>query len=814
MSETLQAYCVKCKTKRDISSPQAVYTAAGTPGTRGVCPVCGTTLFRMGATAAHDGVPKPPAESKPKKQPRNKKAKAKQAARASKPDANRKRGAVGRLVIVESPAKARSVGHFLGKGHIVKASKGHVRDLLVSQLSVDVEKDFEPTYRVMNDKRDVVRELKAAIAEADEVYLATDPDREGEAIAWHLIAATGLDESRVRRVVFHEITEAAVQEAFAHPRQINLHVVDAYQARRILDRLVGYNITELLWQKVRNQLSAGRVQSIAVRLVVDREREIEAFVPTEYWTLDAELRKQGSNGAQSAKAFIARLVKINDSDVSFGSEDDVRPHLAVLERSQYRVADVKHGTRQRRPSAPFTTSTLQQEASRRLGFNARRTMAVAQQLYEGIDIGGTDGAVGLITYMRTDSTTVSKQAQAEAREYIHSRFGKAYTPASPPRYATSARSAQEAHEAIRPTSVMRVPDAIKGALSRDQQRLYTLIWERFVASQMANAVYNTLRVEIGAGPTAENMPYMFRVSGSTIKFPGFLALYEDARDEDAALDEDEGRILPELSVGELLDLLRLLPEQHFTQPPPRYTEASLVRTLEEYGIGRPSTYAPTVAVIQDRDYVTKVDKRLVPTETGKIVNDLLVQYFPEVMDYQFTARMEEELDEIAEGKLQWRPALRAFYEPFARDLETARAQMPQVVQEEPVGRDCPSCGGVNTLVVRYGRYGKFIGCSNYPACRYTEPWLERMNIPCPTCGSENGGEIVIRKSRRGRTFYGCSRYPECTFTSWKRPLRTPCPNCGGLLIEHTRRTARCLTCETSYPLETLPETQVAVEEQV
>jgi DNA topoisomerase-1 len=442
-------------------------------------------------------------------------------------------------------------------------------------------------------------------------------------------------------------------------------------------------------------------------------------------------------------------------------------------------------------------------------------MAVAQQLYEGIDVGGADGSVGLITYMRTDSTTVSKQAQAEARDYIHQRFGKDYAPASPPRYTTKARGAQEAHEAIRPTSVMRLPTAIKGKLSRDQVRLYTLIWERFVASQMASAVYNTLRVEIAAGLTRDDMPYTLRVSGSTVKFAGFMALYQDARDEDTALDEDEGRILPELRAGEMLDLLRLLPEQHFTQPPPRYTEASLVRTLEEYGIGRPSTYAPTVAVIQGRDYVTKQDKRLVPTETGKIVNDLLVQYFPEVMNYQFTARMEEELDEIAEGKRQWQPVLREFYEPFAADLETARAQMPQIIQEEPVGRDCPACKGVNTLVVRYGRYGKFIGCANYPECTYTEPWLERMDILCPTCGDEHDGEIVVRRSRRGRTFYGCSRYPECDFTSWKRPVRTPCPNCGGLLVEQSRKTARCQSCGNSYQLDEVSEAQAvpAVEEQ-
>ncbi len=701
---------------------------------------------------------------------------------------------------MESPAKARSVGHFLGKGYTVTASKGHVRDLLKSQLSVDVENNFEPKYRVINDKRETVKELKALVAKASEVYLATDPDREGEAIAWHLLAAIDVDEAKTKRVVFHEITESAVQEAFSQPRQINMDVVDAYQARRILDRLVGYNITELLWQKVRNQLSAGRVQSIAVRLVVDREREVESFVPVEYWTLDAELKKQNN-----ARPFIARLMKINKRDVSFTKQSDVLPHLDVLEKSKYVIKDVKHGTRQRKPSAPFTTSTLQQEASRRLGFNARRTMAVAQQLYEGIDVGGKDGFVGLITYMRTDSTNVSQQAQSEARGYVIKRFGDKYVPAKPPIYKTRAKGAQEAHEAIRPTGIHREPQSIKAALSRDQLRLYTLIWERFVASQMENAIYNTLQVDVAAGPTANDMPYIFRVSGSTIKFAGFLALYEDTRDEDLSLDADEGRILPDLKISEVLDLIRLMPEQHFTQAPPRYTEATLVRTLEEYGIGRPSTYAPTVAVIQDRDYVSKQDKRLIPTDTGKIVNDLLVEYFPDIMNYQFTAHMEEELDDIAEGKMEWRPMLGQFYQPFQQQLSVAGENMPAAIQEERIGRDCPSCGGVETLVIRYGRFGKFIGCANYPTCRFTEPLLERTGISCPTCGEEHGGEIVVRKSRKGRTFYGCIRYPECQFTSWKRPLPTPCPNCGGLLIEQNKTTAQCLKCASVYQKDELSE---------
>lgn len=818
MAEALQAYCVKCKTKRDMIDPQAVFTEGGTPGTRGTCAVCGTTLFRMGATEAHTNLTKPivaPKTKKTKKKTTARKsvgrAKATKSAKAVKTVAKKSdtpARKTGKLVIVESPAKARSVGHFLGRGYTVKASKGHVRDLLVSQLSVDIENDFEPKYRVMNDKRDVVKELMAAVASADEVYLATDPDREGEAIAWHLTEAIDMDETRTKRVVFHEITDAAVKEAFAHPRPINMEVVNAYQARRILDRLVGYNITELLWQKVRNQLSAGRVQSIATRLVVDREREIEAFVTIEYWTLDAELQKRENNGAGKKRSFTARLVKINNKDIEFGKEGDVTPHLGILEKSQYVVADVKHGTRQRKPSAPFTTSTLQQEASRRLGFNARRTMSVAQQLYEGIDIGGKDGSVGLITYMRTDSTNISQQAQNEARSYIHKRFGDKFTPAKAPEYKTRAKGAQEAHEAIRPTSVIREPSSIKAALTRDQGMLYTLIWERFVASQMSNAVYNTMRVDINAGLTASDMPYTFRVSGSTIKFAGFLALYEDARDEDLALDEDEGRILPEMTVGEALNLLRLIPEQHFTQPPPRYTEASLVRTLEEYGIGRPSTYAPTVAVIQDRDYVTKQDKRLVPTDTGKTVNDLLVKFFPNIMNYQFTAHMEEELDDISEGKLEWRPMLHEFYDPFEQQLQQANAEMPQITQEEPIGRDCPNCGGHNTLVIRYGRFGKFIGCANYPECRYTEPLLESTGITCPICGQQHNGVIVVRRSRKGRTFYGCSRYPECQFTSWKRPLPQPCPNCGGLLIEQSKTRAQCSNCANTYPIAELPEINI------
>lgn len=822
---SLEAYCVKCKTKREIANAQPTFTSRGTPGIKGNCAVCGTTLFRMGATEAHANLPKPEIVAAPAKTTRKAKgtkarakskthsaASGKTSAAAKKKSltstaasgAGKKpvRRSIGKLVIVESPAKAKSVGQFLGDGYTVKASKGHVRDLLVSQLSVDVENNFEPKYRVMNDKRDTVKDLKIAVDNAKEIYLATDPDREGEAIAWHLLAATEIGEHKhapVRRVVFHEITKPAIQEAFDNPREIDMNLVNAQQARRILDRLVGYSVTELLWNKVRNRLSAGRVQSIAVRLIVDREREIEAFVQEEYWTVDAQLGKQQTNG-KANKPFLARLLKIGSEDINFTKQSDVQPHLDILGKSVYSVADVKRGERVRKPSAPFTTSTLQQEASRRLGFTAKRTMAVAQQLYEGIEV-GVEGSVGLITYMRTDSLSISPQAQKDAREYIERRFGKEFMPKRAPLYKTKAKGAQEAHEAIRPTSIQREPDAIKKALSSDQFRLYNLIWQRFLASQMENAVYNTLRVDVDAGLTTKDQPYHLRVSGSTIKFSGFLALYEDAHDEDIAEDEDEGRILPDMSAGEMLNLLGLQPQQHFTQPPPRYTEASLVRTLEEFGIGRPSTYAPTVAVIQDREYVTKQDKRLMPTETGKIVNDLLVEYFPDIMDFQFTAQMENKLDDISEGNQEWRPMLSEFYTPFERDLKNAQKVITPINHEEPIGRDCPESG--HPLVIRYGRFGKFIGCSNYPECRYTEPFFERLGIACPLCGKEHGGEIIERRSKRGRTFYGCLRYPECEFTSWKKPLAQPCPNCGGLLVEQSRSKVQCTNCENTYQMDKL-----------
>ncbi|MEJ5241555.1 MAG: type I DNA topoisomerase [Anaerolineales bacterium] len=757
----MEAYCLKCKVHREMQSPQPTFNARGMPITRGTCPVCGTVMIRTGRTPAHEGLS--PAEE----------------------GNNRK----GKLVIVESPAKARTVGRFLGKGYTVKASVGHVRDLLRSRLSVDIENGFTPTYRVPKEKKEVVRELKQLAAQAEEIYLATDPDREGEAIAWHLMEAASIDPRRARRVTFHEITEPAIQEAFSHPRPIDMNLVNAQQARRILDRLVGYQISPLLWEKVRNRLSAGRVQSVALRLIVEREREIQAFVPEEYWTIAAEFLPQGLKST-----FIARLVRVDGEEPKLPNEETVRPLLMDMEGATYVIERIKRGERRRRPSAPFITSTLQQEASRRLGFTAKRTMALAQALYEGVDV-GEGGSTGLITYMRTDSTNVSELAQAEARRYIAARFGNDFLPSEPPRYKTRAVSAQEAHEAIRPTSVFREPEKVKPYLEPAMFRLYQLIWQRFIASQMEAAVYDTLQVEITGKGSAH--AYLLRASGSSVKFPGFLVVYEEAKDEDAQ-EEENVRIPAEISEGQVQLLQRLIPEQHFTQPPPRYTEASLVQTLEENGIGRPSTYAPILSTIQQRGYVERIDRRLVPTETGMLVSDLLVQHFPDIMDVGFTAQMEENLDRIAGGEADWVQVLREFYEPFSQKVAKAQREMPESRSEpEKVGRACPKCG--HDLVIRYGRYGKFISCSNFPNCRHTEPLLERIGVKCP----KDGGEIVERKSRRGRVFYGCANYPACDFVAWKKPIAPPCPSCGGLLVIANKSQAQCTACQETFNLEEL-----------
>src|SRR5215208_846584 len=761
----MEAYCMKCKTKREMNDPVASFNAKSSPVTIGVCPVCGTKLYKMGRTDAHAGMVAPPRPEKVVVRE-------------------------GKLVIVESPAKARTVGRYLGKGYTVRASVGHVRDLLKSQLSVDVENNFTPKYRVPNEKKDVVKELKKLAQKAEEVFLATDPDREGEAISWHLLEAAQIDPERAKRVVFHEITESAVKDAFSHPRQINMDLVDAQQTRRILDRLVGYSISPILWEKVRGRLSAGRVQSVALRLIVDREREIESFVPVEYWSIHAEFQPDGLKSR-----FVAKLAKIDEKDPELANEEIVKPILVDMETAAYVVTKVKRGERRRKPSAPFTTSTLQQEASRKLGFTAKRTMALAQGLYEGQDV-GSGGTTGLITYMRTDSTNVSIGAQNEARDYIKNKYGADFMPAEAPHYKTRSANAQEAHEAIRPTSVMRDPEQIKEYVEPAMYRLYRLIWQRFVASQMEAAVYDTLQVEV-TGKTSEH-EYLLRATGSTVKFPGFMVVYEEAKNEDVKVEEDDEnvRIPAGILEGQKQELIRLIPEQHFTQPPPRYSEASLVQALEEDGIGRPSTYAPTLSTIQQRGYVLREDKKLVPTEIGAQVNDLMNQYFADIVDYNFTARMEEDLDMIASGQAEWVEVLHEFYHPFAEDLKKAQAEMPVMKSEpEPIGRKCPEDGG--ELVIRYGRFGKFISCANFPTCRYTEPWLEKIGVLCP----KDGGELVERKTRKGRTFYGCINYPNCEFTSWKRPLKLPCPKCNGLLVVANKREAQCTNCSESFLLE-------------
>jgi len=765
----VEAYCVKCKTKREMRDPVAEYNAAGAAVTRGVCSVCGTKMYRIGRTEAHEALPVP----------------------------NRKRTPVrnGKLVIVESPAKAKTVGRFLGKGFTVKASVGHVRDLLRSELSVDVENDFKPKYRVPNEKRPVVKELKELAKHAEEIYLATDPDREGEAIAWHLLESAEIDPALSKRVVFHEITEPAIADAFAHPREIDMSLVDAQQARRVLDRLVGYSISPILWEKVRSRLSAGRVQSVALRLIVERERQISEFIPVEYWTINVDLKPE-----KSKTVYSARLNKIDGQDFAIPNEETGKGIVSELEQAVYTVEKIKRSERRRKPMAPFITSTLQQEASRRLGYTARRTMALAQQLYEGLDV-GEGGSTGLITYMRTDSTNVAEMAQKEARSYIQSVYGDSYLPANPPQYKTRAVGAQEAHEAIRPTSVMRSPDRVKQHLTNDQFKLYQLVWQRFVASQMEAALYDTLAVEIlGTRPQHQ---YLLRTSGSTLRFPGYLTVYEETQDEDLKSDDNENMRIPaELEEGQTQQLVKVKPEQHFTQPPPRFTEATLVQALEELGIGRPSTYAPILSTIQERGYVVRESKRLFPTDTGILVNDLLVEHFPDIVDTHFTVHMEEDLDQVAEGTRPWVEVIREFYTSFEPELKRAQAEMPATKAElEKIGRTCPECGA--DLVIRWGRFGKFISCSNFPTCRHTEAWLEKIGVNCP----KDGGDLVERKTRKGRTFYGCANYPGCDFTSWKRPVATPCPNCGGLLVIANKRDVQCTVCEQTFPQENMTESQ-------
>jgi DNA topoisomerase-1 len=700
-----------------------------------------------------------------------------------------------KLVIVESPAKARTLGKILGKGYSLKASLGHIRDLPKSQIGVDVEKDFLPRYVIPTDKKKVVNELKTAVKDASAVYLATDPDREGEAISWHLREVIDGHDSHVpyRRVVFHEITDEAINEAFQHPRDIDMQLVNAQQARRVLDRLVGYKISPLLWRKVKRGLSAGRVQSVAVRIVVDREREIQAFVPVEYWTIAAELIKSGETNKKAA--FRAGLVGLTDgTKIDIHSEAESNKLKEDLEKSEYRVYRVATKKVTRSPAPPFITSTLQQEAWRQLHFSASRTMVLAQQLYEGLPV-GNEGTVGLITYMRTDSTHVASSALAETRGYIQKKFGDEYLPAKARVFSKAVKGAQEAHEAVRPTRIHREPAMVKQYLNDAQHKLYELIWKRMVASQMANAVYENTTVDVEARCPQPSINYLFRTINSKLDFAGFTALYIEGKDE-GDNEDAMSSVLPSLVKGDLLKLLQLLAEQHFTQPPPRYTEASLIKALEQKGIGRPSTYAPILSTIQDREYVVKNKSVFQPTELGFVVNDLLTRNFPDLMNIEFTARMEEELDEIANDNKDWINVVKKFYKPLEKDLQKAQEQVERVkLADEITDEKCPKCG--KPMAVKSGRFGKFLACTGYPECKSTKPYQVKTGAKCPECGKE----LVQRISKRRKRFYGCSGYPDCKFTTFMQPVPKPCPACGGLMLAQRNKTARCLKCSHIEKME-------------
>src|SRR4051812_37818574 len=736
-----------------------------------------------------------------------------------------------KLVIVESPAKAKTIQKYLGRGFRVEASMGHVRDLPKSDLGVDVDDGFAPVYEVSKGKEKVVASLKKSIRAADAVYLATDPNREGEAIAWHITQAAGIPRGKpIFRVEFSEITRNAVQQAIANPRQIDHNLVDAQQARRVLDRLVGYKLSPLLWDKVMRGLSAGRVQSVAVRLVVEREREIEAFVKQEYWTIEADLSKQlASSSKQLAErkdifraVLIERAGKKLDK-FAIGDKDAAQTIVDDLKGANYVVRKITRKDKRRTAAPPFTTSTLQQEAGRKLGFSAKRTMIVAQQLYEGVDVGGADGTVGLITYMRTDSFNIAREAQEEAREVIKERYGEPYLPEKAPIYRTKAKGAQEAHEAIRPTSSRRHPEELREILSREQHRLYDLIWKRFVASQMSAALFDSTTVDIGALTVGSRQPavdpYTFRATGSVLKFPGFLAVYNVSLDEGEE-DEDSERKLPMLTEREALDLIQLLSLQHFTEPPPRFTEASLVKEMERLGIGRPSTYAPTISTIVDRKYVEASEKKLLPTTLGRVVTELLVEHFPNIVDYGFTSAMEQQLDDIAEGQKKWVPVLREFYGPFERTLATAKETMRNIKRQDvSAGLSCVKCG-TGELMIKFGRNGEFLACNRYPECDFTSDFhrdsegrilLEAASAPetsdvmCNLCGKP----MIIKKSRFG-PFLGCSGYPECKNTrrlgkdGKPMPLPEPtgvtCPQCNeGELMQRRGKFGRPFFGCNRYP---------------
>lgn len=687
------------------------------------------------------------------------------------------------LVIVESPAKAKTIERYLGKKYTVKASMGHVRDLPKSSTGVDVNNNYQPKYITIRGKGDVLKELRTAAKKAKKIYLAADPDREGEAIAWHLAYALKIDENSDCRVVFNEITEDAIKESFKHPRKIDHDLVDAQQARRILDRLVGYNISPLLWKKVRRGLSAGRVQSVAVKMIIDRENEIKNFKPEEYWSIEAAFQKE-------KESFEGAFYGVDGKKTKISSEDDVKKILQQLKGNKFHIDKVNKRERRRNPALPFTTSSLQQEAARKLNFRARKTMMVAQQLYEGIDLGREAGGItGLITYMRTDSTRISKTAIDEAKDYIIKSYGKEYV--GQQRKVKNAQ-AQDAHEAIRPTSIMREPQSLKAHLSNDQYRLYKLIYDRFLASQMAPAIMDTMTVHL------VNEQVEFRATGSKIKFPGFMKVYVEGTDDQKKNVKE--KFLPDLEEGMIVEAKEITPNQHFTQPPPRYTEATLVGAMEKEGIGRPSTYAPTLDTIQRRGYVDIENRRFKPTEIGIIVIEMLEEYFPEIIDIEFTAKMEEELDAIEEGKAEWVQVIDEFYQDFHKRLEKAEEEIEEIeIKDEPAGIECEKCG--HEMVYKMGRFGKFIACSNFPDCRNTKPILKKIGVTCPKCKE---GNIVERRSRKRRIFYGCDQYPTCDFVSWDKPIAKPCPQCQSYLVEKQTKketTIRCSQCDYTEKIQ-------------
>ncbi len=698
-----------------------------------------------------------------------------------------------KLVIVESPAKAKTLNKILGRSYNVKASMGHVRDLPRASLGVDVSKDFVPKYVVPTEKKKIVGEIKKAASNASSIYLATDPDREGEAISWHLVQATKLDKegTPLQRVVFHEITKDAVQQAFKSPRCIDMNLVNAQQTRRILDRLVGYKLSPLLWRKVQRGLSAGRVQSVAVRMIVDREQEIQDFVAKEYWIMDIELARP----EEKEVSFRGRLFALADgTKLDIGNKDKAEMVTADLENAEYEVKTVVTKQLTRQPAPPFITSTLQQEAWQRLHFSAKRTMAIAQQLYEGLPL-GKEGSVGLITYMRTDSTHVAYSAITEAREFIGEKYGAKFLPPKPRSFTKKTKWAQEAHEAIRPTKIYRQPEQIKPFLNSAQLKLYELIWKRMVASQMSAALYDTTNVEIEASNSAgekQHRGYLLKASSSVVKFPGFVVVYSESRDEDERAESLVS--LPKLGTGDKLIYLGTFTEQCFTQPPPRYSEATLIKALEQKGIGRPSTYAPIISTIQERDYVNKANGKFHPTELGVIVSKILAEHFPKIVDPGFTAQMEEQLDDIARGKYEWITALQEFYPHFQDTLDKAWVNLEKINLTQTSEETCPKCS--RPMVIKVGRFGKFLACSGYPDCKTTMPYLVKTGVACPQCG----GELVKKVSKKKKVFYGCSNYPQCKLAVSRKPIAQPCPNCGNLLVQYRGDWAKCVDCQHKVKL--------------